>query len=208
MDGIANMTIGAWFYRQSSGVSGRCYLCKGTSAGAGYRILVEWYDDVFYLGCGGTNVMTYSTTVVGWHYFVMTFDGSLSDASRLKFFHNGSPVSLGGTGYAGATTAAGNTAPFMIGADDFNEGTFRNVNNTAFAHVQVYNRTLYEPQIRDLMVNPYNYPGLPIAHWPMVDDTAGTSEPDVVGGYHGTWTGTKGFSSLGPNISMARGMTY
>lgn len=201
MDGASTLSIAFWFYRPSSGtiVSVEKNVTAGSSS-TNDTIVFLFSNNTWYVGvnCASGYGQLTGYTATGWHHVCMTFDGSLSQTSRVKFYIDGVLQTLTGTRSHGATTAA-SSGYFSIGIERFN-GVY-NSTGVLMTDVLVFSQCLNESQVQQVMHRPFNPPYTPIGHWPMTGNEA-AGEPDIVGGYDGTYTGTKGYSALSPNRSI------
>ncbi|HSA08094.1 MAG TPA: hypothetical protein P5099_01885 [Candidatus Moranbacteria bacterium] len=145
IDGISQMTISAWFYRDTQ--NDNIALEKGVSNIN--RIGINSNNTIYFNVGNGENAAGYTTNnKVGWFHVAMVFDGTQTgNPDRLKGYLDGVQQTLSWwSSYTIPDTAPSNSASFQIG---------HSVGNAMYAKgkfddVRVYDRVLSAGEVADL----------------------------------------------------------
>ncbi len=201
LNGASAASISAWLYRSSTGTTCGLGGVAGSSAGGGTnRFSCIWFTDArlyFSAGQSGTGGYAYaSLSGTGWRHVTLVFDGSESGTARAKLYIDGTAASV--TYLSTPGTALGNVSPFVLGkdaSDRFCGGAVAEVGlwvGTALAAGQcaALGVGVVPPAVL-----------LPTLYSPLAGRAS--PEPDLVGGYSGTLTGTS--QAEHPRVYRRRG---
>lgn len=160
IDGISKMTVSAWVY-QDSLVQGNSVVSKYSSAEEGWGILVS--DQT----AGGDDIMIrLSFSIIAnietihnareWEHWTFVFDGTQTgDANRLKFYKNGSPVTITSFGGTIPSTIPNTSSSLCISGIETNIGegcTNNRFWNGKIDEVRIYNRDLTASEVKQLYI--------------------------------------------------------
>jgi hypothetical protein len=146
-----------------------------------------------------------------WNHLILTFDGSLVQADRLKLYHNGVEINNINAGTPNTTLLLNTAVSFMIGRVG---GTSLNTWNGKISNVQLWDITLDQPEVTTLYnggtptLTPPNQSDLKA--WWKLDNTATFSTnwtvPDASGnGNDGTSVNMTEQSLVNNNVSALNG---
>lgn len=194
--GQPRITISAWGYRAATTDS----FIVGWSPTTHFRCYFIWYLDgnVYWTVDGGPGADSNPNCTlagIGWHHFVMSYDGARSGVARIAAYIDGVPRTLTpSTSPPGATlNTAANLGNFLIGKD---------VSNTIWATGRVEDvavwaaRSLTATDARDLYQQPYAMFAPPVWRRSFIPVSAQLAAPtsDISAG---GWTPSTGASLFG-----------
>lgn len=113
---LSQVTLAAWMYRSSS--SNPMY--AGWTTVSPNRLMLEWKNDGNFYGTTDDGVVSnypfFSNSATGWHHFVLVFNGSLAQTSRVAVYYDGVSQSLT-QGGGGNPTVTHQSGSFTIGVN-------------------------------------------------------------------------------------------
>ena len=186
-NGVNKASISAWFKTSSSSFM---YLIAkyATSGDRQFQVLIlpNTRIDVYFVNIGFRSTDTIDLDDGEWHHFVLSYDGTLSGASRAKVYIDGS--ALTNQGFSAPTSLSTTSTNLLIG----NTGNVVTHWNGEIDEVSLWTKALSSSEVTDI----YNS-GVPtdltgeagLAHWWRMGDNdggTGTTVTDQVGSNNGT----------------------
>jgi hypothetical protein len=145
MGGAQHASMSGWAYLASTADT----YAFGFTRTTGYRFELLWDGGLLYgaVESGGRPNYPYcATKATGWHFVVLTFDGTQATAqNRVAIYLDGAaqPLSPGGYGNPTSLDTAANLSDFYLAADLGNSA----IRGGALADVSLYNETLTAAQV-------------------------------------------------------------
>lgn len=143
ISGAVNASLSCWLNINNGSTA------AGFSGAMGTRFYVLNFGGTLYFVAenGSANAPSMSSPANGWHFVVITFDGSQASANRVVGYIDGSPVTLSGTG-SNPTSLSTSLGDLFLGYDSGNN--IFSVNGSEADDCRVYAVTLTQGQVTTL----------------------------------------------------------
>jgi len=153
IDNASQATLSFWGYRSST--SKTISVAKYGGSTAWFELALRNDGAIVFIAANSDVTYKYQNDInnthntIGWHYYTMVFDGSLSGNARIAGYIDGVALgSLATNGVLPSTLAStGNLAIGLVGNSVFSEGSID--------EVRIYNRALSADEVRQLYTDPF-----------------------------------------------------